>query len=1408
MGTDIISVGICDDRESIPLVTEVFDLLTSEQIPEARVYITFIPEGDDDHETEGHEDHVLARDVTLNANGQLSLQIRENGTYTARVSAPGYKAKEKSVTVECDPANCDECTPKILVALEQEVCENTFMSIVVNDVATQAAVEGASVKVSMRTGATTQVVFATHMVCQADRTARTDCGYPGISEQECIQNCCFDDSVPNTIWCFHKTPLDDMTTNEEGIVSVPVAARGEFEVEITKEGYYDYTGDNVVSCTGPCDECRPRLSVSLTQEPPCNGTMDMVITVLDNKGNPVEDADVSLILSSSMAGASAADVGGSLTTSSDGTVSPLLFESGTYMVTVVAPGFLTQSVEKHVEIATDVCEDLHIPLTITLVNNPVTTDRPGCEDLALTITVKDLLTDVPLAGANLDITFEGSAIATNVLTDENGQLRIPVSDNGVYQVTATHSQYIASDNSKTLECTMANGCQCDTDLTVTLPVYVKDNLTNAWITGARVSLALTDSLSGPSLIQVGQPIYSNTEGLATFPIELNGEYSVSIVADGYISAEVPVTIQCNTAHCESCSPTAPIALIQDFCTDKELKLIVKDAQTNRPVVGATVSTTLEFYNGPRTFSTLITGETGEVQIPIVANGVYEAKVSIEGYIPFSTSYEVDVSDGECDILAPAILMTLVATPEDDCVSMSLIWGEEPQDLDLYSYRVHENNTNDQCLTYYCDGKDPCSGVTFDVDNQNGGNNGTETITYCAGSESYSNMVYVDDLSGEGQTLLASSARLIITTPEKTQEIVLNTTRTSDNENKRYWLAGCLVTDGAGEFDFLQLNQFLDVQPSSEDPLVCHSRIALSDVQDNYGSTINAAVEITVVDANTGEPVEGVLTSVTSERESHSRITGADGSDSLPVSQNGDYSLLAEHNDYISERHVVTVSCPENSEDQCITTMTISMLAKPTDGTVQFALNWGEPATQIIASHDIASRALTTISANQDLDLHILQVDIEDTRMYCDTYFANPTGCPDTSLNKNVQEGGSDREIITIDDTTTRTGGATYMVFADDNSVSGPALFYSAARIIVSDGLSTRTQDLPAPTEDAAAGSRYWLAGCLELTSNSFNYIPVNKFSRESPMTNEKYYCHNLFKNGGVVEPAEPFCPNTDLKVTIHNSLTNDNVDNSHVSIVLEDGGNEYVIANGAVPEAGVVSSRINKNGKYVIRVEADGFMSAREEYVVNCVMVDCGACEPTILVPVSPLLNDGEMRVVLSWGEKPRDLDIYAMRRNVAEWGTSCTTYHARRSGCEEATLDLDNTRGGNNGVETITMHDVPSHNGNVYMIFVQHYGYNRVTEEFGTSSAQIRITDGTKTTNVQLSPTSYGQEKHWLAGCIRMTGNTYQFTPINMFLNDRPDEALPDLCLDTFGLSTTTTTTPRPRTTTTRRPWWRRIFG
>ena len=389
-------------------------------------------------------------------------------------------------------------------------------------------------------------------------------------------------------------------------------------------------------------------------------------------------------------------------------------------------------------------------------------------------------------------------VATGVQTDENGQLQVPISTNGNYQITANKADYLKVEDAKTIECTMENNCNCDTSLTlnmdqprcdptgptpIILPVTVKDNITNSLIPGALVTLVLRSSLSGPSLITVEEPKYTDSQGAADFTIQLNGEYSLSIDAQGYVLKEEALNINCNPNHCESCTLRAPVSLNEDFCENKSMKMIVKDSLTNEIASGANLIVSINSHAGPREILNEVVGESGFVEVPITSNGIYTSEISKPGYITMTSVFQVSVSLDECEIFSPVQLTPLPPRPPKKCVRMSLTWGETPEDLDLYSHRVSRNETTEQCLTYYCDGKDPCNGTVFDIDNKNGGLNGSETITYC-NTEDFSNMVFVDDLSGEGSSLLSSRARLIITGSNRVEEIQLNTDEAIDAENKR------------------------------------------------------------------------------------------------------------------------------------------------------------------------------------------------------------------------------------------------------------------------------------------------------------------------------------------------------------------------------------------------------------------------------------------------------------------------------------------------------------------------------------------------------------------------------------------------------------------------------------------------
>ncbi|XP_053311644.1 putative gastrointestinal growth factor xP1 [Spea bombifrons] len=50
----------------------------------------------------------------------------------------------------------------------------------------------------------------TQAQCSVEPVARVNCGPPGISASECFnKGCCYDNTLPNAIWCFYARPDDE-----------------------------------------------------------------------------------------------------------------------------------------------------------------------------------------------------------------------------------------------------------------------------------------------------------------------------------------------------------------------------------------------------------------------------------------------------------------------------------------------------------------------------------------------------------------------------------------------------------------------------------------------------------------------------------------------------------------------------------------------------------------------------------------------------------------------------------------------------------------------------------------------------------------------------------------------------------------------------------------------------------------------------------------------------------------------------------------------------------------------------------------------------------------------------------------------------------------------------------------------
>jgi len=215
----------------------------------------------------------------------------------------------------------------------------------------------------------------------------------------------------------------------------------------------------------------------------------------------------------------------------------------------------------------------------------------------------------------------------------------------------------------------------------------------------------------------------------------------------------------------------------------------------------------------------------------------------------------------------------------------------------------------------------------------------------------------------------------------------------------------------------------------------------------------------------------------------------------------------------------------------------------------------------------------------------------------------------------------------------------------------------------------------------------------------------------------------------------------------------------------------------------IVPVPIFQNGLYYVDVQAEGYLNATDEIVVDCDPLFCDECKPAITVYLTPDLQYGNLQVRLSWTEHPKDLDIHAFIQNPAKQET-CHLYYAKKN-CTVAVLDIDNDDGGLNGAETISVLDVDSQIGSIYMIYI--HKFRGTPSQFKNSKAQITLEDGFRTTTTFLEEDEFANEDFYVAGCMRILGHKgnghtlYQWAPIKRFFNENPTEYHKDLCMNMY---------------------------
>jgi len=137
-------------------------------------------------------------------------------------------------------------------------------------------------------------------------------------------------------------------------------------------------------------------------------------------------------------------------------------------------------------------------------------------------------------------------------------------------------------------------------------------------------------------------------------------------------------------------------------------------------------------------------------------------------------------------------------------------------------------------------------------------------------------------------------------------------------------------------------------------------------------------------------------------------------------------------------------------------------------------------------------------------------------------------------------------------------------------------------------------------------------------------------------------------------------------------------------------------------------------GLLVLTASLDGFITASVEVQIPLSLVQSVQTVPLFLSPI--LDPHTEMRLVMSWGRLPKDLDLHVLKIN-RHSGAKCDTYYRNKEGCSGLSLDVDNTKGGNNGAETITF-DEPG--DSLYLMYV--HDYSNDTTRLVQSEARITL--------------------------------------------------------------------------------------
>lgn len=330
-----------------------------------------------------------------------------------------------------------------------------------------------------------------------------------------------------------------------------------------------------------------------------------------------------------------------------------------------------------------------------------------------------------------------------------------------------------------------------------------------------------------------------------------------------------------------------------------------------------------------------------------------------------------------------------------------------------------------------------------------------------------------------------------------------------------------------------------------------------------------------------------------------------------------------------------------------------------------------------------------------------------------------------------------------------------------------------SKLVGVDLYSLITSSLPVPVSCVSA------CAYLREGDTSNHHFCFKQGSQPSQCVEEE---DGLTSPAAVAVPTSPISTiSTDgwgIKIIARSSQDNEPVPGASATVNLQDNGQTVPVASNVSFESdGTVYVSISANGLYIVEIRAEGFIPDVIEIVVDC---NDMVCDNERLVALSPVLGPGETRIIMTWDDEPLDVDIHVM---AIHKGSSelCRTWYDGQNDCPAISQDLDNTEGGLNGAETVTLLNNTVNAQYKYLIAVEDYDFEWTGgEAFIKSGTGIMITNGVQTEKKDMDANAIVfPEEFYLFGCLDVqVDGSFNFTaaPAGTFFNGHNDTTWADM--------------------------------